>query len=153
MQTFMNNHRPLLLVLGLLATSAALCAFNPQSYLSGNPQTKTDPGLYPVQIVGIDGAKPHDNPVAVAPGPHWLEIQAAPGDSLGPKRIPKSHTYVFKIEPCTRYFFGAHKDSAVQDNWKLVVDQVEAVKGCDPADELKKFPDSSQAKPKTPVVH
>jgi hypothetical protein len=149
----MNKKRSLLPIICLLATSVAMCAFNPQSYLSGNPQTKTDPHLYPVQIVGIDGAKPHDNPVAVTPGPHWLEIQAVAGDSLGPKRIPKSHTYVFRIEPCTRYFFGAHKDSAVQDNWKLVVDQVEAVKGCDPAEELKKYPDPSQAAPRTSPAH
>ena len=56
----MNKQRPLLLILGLLATSVALCGFYPQSYLSGDPQTKTDPQLYPVQIVGIDGVKPHE---------------------------------------------------------------------------------------------
>jgi hypothetical protein len=150
----MNKQRPLLLILGLLATSVALCGFYPQSYLSGDPRTMTDPQLYPVQIVGIDGVKPHDSPVAVTPGPHWLEIQAAPGDSLHANRISKSHTYVFKIEPCTRYFFGAHKDSPAVDKWKLVVDQVETVKGCDPAEELKKFPDpSTQPAAKIPAAH
>lgn len=150
----MNKQRSLFLILGLLATSGALCGFYPQSYISGDPQTRNDPQLYPVQIVGIDGAKPHETPVAVTPGPHWLEIQTGPGDSLHSNRIFKSHTYVFKIEPCTRYFFGAHKDSPAVDKWKLVVDQVEAVKGCDPAEELKKFPDlSTQPAPKSPATH
>lgn len=152
----MNKHRRLLRVLvlipGLLAASAALCAFNPQSYLDGKPQTKTDVQLYSVLIVGIDGEKPHENPVAITPGPHWLEIQAAPGE--GSKRTSKSQTFVLKIEPCTRYYLGAHKDSPLLDKWKLVVDLVETIKGCDPADELKKFPDPSlPAAPKSPPAH
>ena len=71
----MTSRSRLFLIPGLLATSAALCAFNPQSYLDGNPRTKTDNQLYPVLVVGVDGVRPHANPVAVTPGPHWLEIR------------------------------------------------------------------------------
>ena len=150
----MTSRHRLFLIPGLLATSAALCAFNPQSYLDGNPRTKTDNQLYPVLVVGVDGVRPHENPVAVTPGPHWLEIQAPPADTMAGRRTPKSQTFVLKIEPCTRYFLGAHKDSPLVDKWKLVVDQVETVKACDPAEELKKFPDESlRAAPKPPAAH
>lgn len=149
----MTNPRPIFLVLGLFATSAALGAFTPQSYLDGNPRTKTDTQLYPVRVVAVDGVRPHENPIAVTPGPHWLEIQAGAGEASSPTRTSKPHTYVLRIEPCTRYFFGAHKESPLLDKWKLVVDQVEIVKGCDPAEELKKFPDPSLAAPKAPVAH
>jgi hypothetical protein len=127
--------------MGLLATSAALCATTPQSYLDGTPQTKTDPQLYPVQIVAVDGDIQNTTPVAVTPGPHWLEILAAPGD---PKRASKTQTFVLKIEPCTYYYLGAHKDSAVLDKWKLVVDEEDTIKACDPADELRKAKAASQ---------
>ena len=149
----MTKYRPLLLTLGLVATSAALCGFYPQSYLDSNPRTKTDTQLYPVVVVGVDNVKPHEYPVVITPGPHWVEIQAPPAESMGSSRVSKPQTFVLKIEPCTRYFLGAHKDSALVDKWKLVIDQVETVKGCDPAEELKKFPDPSLAAPKTPAAH
>lgn len=149
----MTSQRTIFLTLGLLATSAALAAFSPQSYLDGDPQTRTDTHLYPVRIVGVDGVTPHGNPVAVTPGAHWVEIQAPPADSMSRGRISKSQTFVLKIEPCARYFFGAHKDSPLADKWKLVVDKVEIVKGCDPDEELRKFPDPSQVAPKAPAAH
>lgn len=144
----MTHPRALLLVLGLLAASAAPCASDPQSYLDGNPQTKTDPHLYPVQVVGVDGVTPLHQPVAVTPGPHWLDIQTASGNS---KRIPKPQTFVLKIEPCTYYYLGAHKDSALLDKWKLVVDQEETVKACDPAEEIRKAKAAPAAAP--PKAH
>lgn len=181
----MTKHRPLLLILGLLATSVALCAFYPQSYLDGNPKSGTDAhlaNLSPVQIISVDNVRPHDSPVAIAPGPHWLEIQTLPdvaGTVLGDTRDPTTYRgtgpreqatqsrstfatnrrqaiqkFVLKIEPCTRYYLGAHKDSAASEKWKLVIDEVEDVKGCDPAEELKKFPDPSlRTDPKAPAAH
>ena len=64
---------------------------------------------------------------------------------------PKSQTYVLKIAPCTRYYLGARKDLLANGKWKLVVDQEETVGGCDPADELRKFPDPSL--PDAPKAH
>jgi len=130
----MTNHRPLILILGILAASTALCASNPKSYLDGHPQTKTDPQLYPVQIVAVDGNMQNDNPIRVTPGPHWLEV-------IGPKSAatgaPKSQTFVLKIDPCTYYYLGAHKESKLVDKWKLVVDEEDTIKECDPAEEIR----------------
>ena len=130
----MTNYRPSFLVLGLLAAAPALCAPTPQSYIDGTPQTKTDPRLYPAHIVAIDGDSPRTKPVAVTPGPHWLEIEA-PGAGKGP---PKTQTFVLKIEPCTYYYVGMRRDPVVQDKWKLVVDEEDTLKECDPVAELKK---------------
>ena len=134
----MACHRSLFLALGLLATTTALCAPDPQSYLDGNPETKTDPHLFPVQVITVDGALPAHNPPAVTPGPHWLELQTV-ADSPGTPS--KTQTFVLKIEPCTYYHLGAHKDPNLLQKWKLVVDTAYMVKGCDPAEELKKVKD------------
>jgi hypothetical protein len=143
----MTSYRPLLIILGILATSTALCASGPKSYLDGHPQTKTDPQLYPVQIIAVDGTMQNDNPVRVTPGPHWLEVVGPKGAATG---APKSQTFVLKIEPCTYYYIGAHKDSAVMDKWKLVVDEEDTIKECDPAEEIRNAKAASaQGAPKT----
>jgi hypothetical protein len=130
----MTSHRPLLLLLGILATTTALCAANPKSYLDGHPQTKNDPQLYPVQIVAVDGAMQGNNPIHVTPGPHWLEVVGPKGRAT---EAPKSQTFVLKIEPCTYYYLGARKESALLDKWKLVVDEEDTIKECNPAEELR----------------
>jgi len=140
----MTRHHSLIFILGLAATSPALCALTPQSYLDGNPQTKTDPHLYPVRIVAVDGGAPVGNPIYVTPGPHWLEIVAPTGNS---KMVAKPQTFVLKIEPCTYYYLGAHKDSALLDKWKLVVDEEDTIKECNPAEELKKAKAAPQPQP------
>lgn len=147
----MTTTRFLLLVLGLGTTSAALCGFYPQSYLDGNPRTKTDTQLYAVRIVSVDRVTQRENPVSVTPGPHWLEVQIGPADGIDSRQASKPQIYVLKIKPCTRYFLAAHSDSPLRDKWKLVVDAEEAVKACDPANELKKFPDPSL--PDAPKTH
>jgi hypothetical protein len=141
----------LLFILGLLAAAPALCASAPQSYIDGTPQTKTDTHLYPVRIVAVDGDIPHTTPVAVTPGPHWLEIESPTAGNAGGKGAPKSQTFVLKIEPCTYYYVGAHKDSASLDKWKLVVDEEDTIKECDPAAELKKARDAQP--PAAPKAH
>jgi hypothetical protein len=149
----MTNYRPLFLMLGLLAAAPALCASNPKSYLDGHPQTKTDPLLYPVQIIAVDGIAQNGNPIHVTPGPHWLEV-------VGPKpaaaAAPKSQTFVLKIDPCTYYYVGAHKESAIQDKWKLVVDEEDTIKECNPAEEIKNAKAAQAqdlAKPVVPASH
>lgn len=167
----MTKLRCFLILAGIAATQAALCGSTPQSYLDGNPKSRTDANLYPVQIISVDNAMPHDSPVAITPGPHWLEIQTLPyvaGTVLGDTRDPTTYRgtgpreqatqsrstfatnrrqaiqkFVLKIEPCTRYYLGAHKDSAASEHWKLVIDDVEEVRGCDPAAEIKQFGDPS----------
>jgi hypothetical protein len=134
----MNKPGFFLVVAGVLWSSDALCSSNPQSYLDGNPQTTTDAQLYPVRVAAVDGDMQFENPVRVYPGPRWLEIQLAPGSERSARLQSKSQTFVMKIEPCTRYYLGAHKDSALADKWKLVVDKTETVQSCDPAEELKK---------------
>ena len=140
----MTSHRPLLLILGLLAAAPALCASAPQSYIDGTPQTRTDTQLHPVRIVTIDGDVPHTKPVRVTPGPHWLEIEAAPGTGNG---VSRTQTFVLKIEPCTYYYIGARKDPVVPDKWKLVVDEEDTIKECNPAAELMKANDAPPAQP------
>jgi len=138
----------LVLVLGLLATMPALCALTAQSFIDGTPQTKNDPRLYPIRIVAVDGNQHHSNTIAITPGPHWLEVEPAPGAG---NKASKTQTFVLKIAPCTYYYLGARKDPVVQDKWKLVVDEEDTIKECDPAAELKKARDAQP--PVAPGTH
>jgi hypothetical protein len=140
----MTTHRLLFLAAGLLASSLAVGALTPQSFLDGNPQSKAST-LYPVRIVAVDGEMQHTTPVAVLPGPRWLQVVGPSGQG-----VAQPQTVVLKIQPCTYYYLGARRDSAVGNNWKLVVDAEETIQACDPADELRKA--KAAAKPVTPAT-
>src|SRR5205085_6153200 len=70
--------------IGLCASMAALagCASAPLSFVDGVPQTRTDPTLYPVRVVSVDGSIQFSSPgkpVQLSPGPRSLVFEAAPG--------------------------------------------------------------------------
>jgi hypothetical protein len=144
------------------------CASAPLSFLNGVPLSRAGNALYPVQVIAIDGElafSSPDNPVNIAPGVHLVrlvlaseEVRTGPSmlSSNGPKpsspgaqfgkwemkdrsvRRTDSQDIYMKIEPCTRYYLGAARETALAHAWQLVVDAKEPVAGCDPAAELKK---------------
>jgi hypothetical protein len=136
----MNEHRaklaPALLATFVVVAGCASTA--PLSYLEGVPSTKTDPTLYPVRVVAIDGHMEFDRPnepAMVSPGLRQLVLEAAPSEGVH-RHIQKS--YSLAIQPCTHYFLAARRSSPMQADWDLVVDRKETVSGCDPQEELKK---------------
>ena len=119
---------------GLLAASLAFAAETPQSFLDGNPQSKTST-LVPVRIVAVDGDMTHTTPVAVLPGPRWLDVIVASDPN---RATAKPQTVVLKIQPCTYYYLGAQRRSPLDKDWKLVVDAEETLTSCNPADQHRK---------------
>lgn len=112
------------------------CASAPLSTIDGQPFTKTDPHLYPLHVIAVDGHGNFDrSPVQIAPGPHSLTLAAKPGKTaLG--MVEK--TFAFKIEPCTSYHFAARRESPMQSDWELVVESKDPVVGCNADEEYKK---------------
>lgn len=119
--------------IGLLVTLAG-CQTAPLSFVDGQPLTRSDTSLYPVQVVSVDGKVQFRNPVQLAPGPRWLTLEAAPGSGA---RTGVQRSFVFKMEPCTRYYLAARRASPMATDWSLVVDAKDTVTACDPALELK----------------
>lgn len=117
-----------------LLTLLAGCQTAPLSFLDGQPLTQADTSLYPVQVVSVDGRIQFRNPVQVAPGPRWLTLEAAPGAGA---RTGVQRSFVFKVEPCTRYRLAARRTSPMASDWSLVIDSKETVTSCDPATELR----------------
>jgi hypothetical protein len=111
------------------------CETAPLSYLDGRPKTTTDPLLFPVRVVSVDGGINFQNPVQVAPGPRWVVLEAA---ASGSARGTTQQTFVMRVEPCTRYHLAAKRNSPAEATWQVVVDSKETVPGCDPAEEMKK---------------
>lgn len=120
-----------LLTLSLLAA----CESAPLSFLDGRPKTATDPLLYPVRVVSVDGSIQFSNPVQVEPGPRWLVLEAAPSGSA---RGTTQQTFVMRVEPCTRYYLGARRTSSMEATWQVVIDDQERVAGCDAEAERRK---------------
>ncbi|HET7792300.1 MAG TPA: hypothetical protein VFL64_02850 [Rhizobacter sp.] len=120
-----------------LATALVLvaCTTAPLSFLVGRPLTKTDMTLYPVRVVSVDGGHDFTLPAAVGPGVREVVLEAAPGRGAL-NGVQK--TFMMKIEPCTRYFLAARRDSPMSSDWALVVDSTETVGGCTPEEEFRK---------------
>jgi hypothetical protein len=123
----------------LLAIGAGGCAIVPAplSFLDGQPKTVTDPLLYPVRVVSVDGAIQFQNPVQLAPGPRWVVLEAAPAKSA---RGTTQQSFVLRVEPCMRYHVGAKRSSPMDAAWQVVIDHKEPVTGCDKETELKQAP-------------
>lgn len=131
----MKNHLHTISV-GALAVALAGCAAAPLSQIDGHPFTRTDPHLYSVRIISVDGSINFgDKAVQVGPGPHTLMVAAAPGQTaLG--FVEK--IFAFKVEPCTSYHFAARRESPMQSDWALVVESKDPVAGCNAEEEWKK---------------
>ena len=130
-------------VSGLAAGLACIvsgCGSAPLSFLDGRPPNLLPAIQYPVRIVSVDGGLEFRNPVQVAPGPRYLVIEAAPAHSA---RGTTQRSFVFPVAPCTRYYLAAVRNSPMDAGWDLVVQQKEAVAGCNADEELKKAKASS----------
>jgi hypothetical protein len=134
----MNKHSVRLSVLLTTVLGLSGCGSAPLSFLEGVPRTRTDPALYPVRVVSIDGDiyfNTPSKPIQVTPGPHWIVFEAAPGRGA---RGSVQKSFTFMVEPCRRYHLAARRSSPMDADWSLTVDTMEPVAGCSPDEELKK---------------
>lgn len=104
----------------------------PLSYLDGNPPgIQIDSKLAPLRIVSVDGQIYSGGPVQVAPGMRKLVLTSGAGPA--PERQVS-----MMVEPCTRYFLAAERESVTARSWEMKVASTEPVAACNPADERKK---------------
>jgi hypothetical protein len=112
------------------------CGTAPMSMIEANPPLRLLPANhFPVRVVSIDGSIQFQMPVRVAPGPHMLVLEAQ-GSSVSKSRVQR--TFAFKVEPCTRYYLLAAKESINAASWELVIHSTEKVALCNPEEEVKK---------------
>ena len=119
----------------LLLTVVGCASTAHLSFVHGDLQTRVHRDLYPVTILAVDGELSFDSPRAVAPGPRWLLLQAAPAQGAG---VVPQKAIVLRVEPCTRYYLAAKRQSPMASDWEVVVERKEPVSGCNPESELKK---------------
>jgi hypothetical protein len=113
----------------LASTMLAACAHEPFSYLDGQPFSRVDPHIYPVQIVQVDGSSYYrDNPVLVQPGEHSIMVAARPAKH---SRLAEQRVLKLKVEPCVRYIIGAHRESNLLNDFVPVVLETRPISGCD----------------------
>ena len=120
----------------LAALLVAGCATAPYSYLYDRQvYYRAVLHRYPVTIVSVDGAGAAFHPEPITPGEHFVTLDAQPTAGFA---LPVEKTYTLTIAPCTRYYIAAQRESPVQQDWNLVVEQTWAVSGCDPQKEIAK---------------
>ncbi|MFZ6768800.1 hypothetical protein ACO0LM_17220 [Undibacterium sp. Di26W] len=110
------------------------CTMASLSYLNGNPDRPLPNHEYPVHIVAVDQQAYFKGPVQIAPGKHNVLVQI--GQSMA--RAPSQKMLVLDVQPCTRYYITAKKDSIMENNWELKIFDSENVGSCDASEELKK---------------
>lgn len=119
----------------VVATLAG-CSTAPLSFLNDRQvYHRTVLNRYPVRVVAIDGTYTAFRPVPIAPGTHVLTIDAFPVAGFSQ---PVQKRYPMTIEPCTRYYIAAQRQTALSQDWELVVEQTWPVAGCDPQREREK---------------
>jgi hypothetical protein len=120
---------------GVALALVAACGTAPLSSLDGRPPHVLPPEHYPVHILSVDGMLQFNQPIQVAPGPRFIVAEALGGRSA---RGALQKSFVFKVEPCTHYYFAAARKSPMDADWDLVVQHRDPVAGCNPEDEVKK---------------
>ncbi|HXD07015.1 MAG TPA: hypothetical protein VN680_13250 [Burkholderiaceae bacterium] len=124
------------LVASLAAAAAMLsCATGSYSYsqLYGYRYFRTPTQTFPLIILNVDGKATIDRPVLVEPGPRLLRVQSTQGP--GPAF---SKEVQMDIEPCTRYWLVAVKDTRLTKDFNVVVDYKEQIGGCTPPTEASR---------------
>ncbi len=111
------------------------CGTAPLSVLENHPFHKTDFHREPLTIVAVNGEYSPERRRLVYPGLNTLVLEARP---VGGMRLPHQQTVAFDVEPCTRYYLAAERETSLSRNWKLVVDRKESVAGCSKEEELAK---------------
>lgn len=129
-------------VIALSALSLILlgaCQMVPLSYLNGNPDRPLLNHEYPVRIVAVDQAYYLTGPVQVMPGKHLVTVQL----SHSTFHVPTQKTLALDVQPCTRYYIVAKKESLMGSKWEPRIFDTENVGGCNAEEELKKVSSSA----------
>lgn len=120
---------------GMVSVALSACGTAPLSFVHGELQGPTPQLLYPVHIVSVDARIQFDKKVQLAPGLHELVLQAYPSQAA---RGSPQKRVVMAVEPCTRYFLAAQRQSPLDAEWTLIETAKEAVVGCDKDEEIRK---------------
>lgn len=130
------------LAAALAVATLAGCASTPSSYLYDNQvYYRAVRDRYPLSILAIDGSSPAFKPAPIAPGEHTLRLDATAVGGFS-ERVAK--TYPITIEPCTRYYLAAQRQSQLSQDWELVIERTFPVGGCDA--------DTERAKARTTAI-
>ncbi len=134
------THRAVRGLAAAVVASAALagCANSsaPLSFLNDEQVTqRAQLHRYPVFVTAVDGRSTGFRPVPISPGQHLVTMDAPP---VGGLTQPVQKTIPMTIEPCTRYYLAAQRDSALTQDWHLVIEDQLPVGGCNPDEERRK---------------
>ena len=113
----------------LLALGAASCAATrDSSYISGESFIKaTDPDLYPVEIVAVNGRYYPARSVRVEPGTTTLILRTKKKGVIGGRA---EQAIALEIWPCQRYYIMARHADSLSSGWTPEVVGTKEIANC-----------------------
>lgn len=131
----MNTFRRI--VLFALATLLGACATADRAPLSmladGQVYFRAVSHRSPVIVTRIDGQSNVFRTPLIDPGLHKV-VFSAQDPALRTNDV--SREYELRIAPCTRYYVAAQRSSALERDWRLVIEKSEPIGGCNAAAEV-----------------
>ena len=123
------GHALRLFVLASLVAGLASCATREEfSYLDGERWVRSELLTYDTVILAVDGhSYTYNDRIRVEPGEHHIvfETQPAAGFTFSPRK-----ELVLNVEPCTRYYFEAKRQNALQQDFEPRVNYKYYIGGC-----------------------
>jgi hypothetical protein len=125
--------RRLLLVVSVAVVLLSGCAHQWDTVLDGRLYTRTNLHRYPVSIVAVNGEYSTMVPRRVDAGTLQLSVDAPP---IAGFNLPVRKEFTFHAEKCVRYWLVAQRAGPLTRDFDLVIDNAEAVPGCNPTSGL-----------------
>ncbi len=99
------------------------------SQITGKRWTRTELNTFDVIIISVDGTSfiEREVPINIDPGPRSIVVQSVP---TGSAAVREQRTLKLDVEPCTRYWLEAKKQSPLAADFEPRVNFKEAIAGC-----------------------
>ena len=114
----------------LLVLLGTGCATYPEnvSYLYGERFHRANIHTFSTAITAVDGrtTMPRSEPIRVEPGRHVIELTTAPAAGF---RFAGTRELLLNVEPCRRYYIVAERGNRLQQDWRPIIDHIEAAGG------------------------
>ena len=114
------------LLAAVLAATGCAIPYTNNSELVGTRYHKAEIDTYPVMVTSVDGVStPVRQRIWVEPGMREIEVEDPIHSGL-PSSVKR---FRLEVQPCTRYYLVAVKDTRLSSDYEVRVDYTETLEG------------------------
>jgi hypothetical protein len=114
------------LLAALLAATGCATPYTSNSELVGTRYHKTEIDTYPLIVTSVDGVStPVRQRIWIEPGTREIEVE----DPIHSGLASSVKRFKLDVQPCTRYYLVAVKDTRLSSDYEVRVDYTERLEG------------------------